>query len=149
MFNLISFACKIWSGPVLLSIWARPGQFFVSILSGSHWAGSYYHTVPESRSGRPDLLSGREGKVDRRWISIFWHFSKVDRKSREAWSHNGTELDVQSHRHARQVLWSLTRHSPYSKPIQRKPQKKRRGRRSCHLFCGCGRRPPPLYIGFE
>ena len=42
-------------------------------------------------------------------------------------SSNGEEQDVQSHRHARQVLWSLLRHSPYSKPI----------------YKGGGLRPPP------
>ena len=47
------------------------------------------------------------------------------------------------------VLWSPLRHSPYSKPIQRKPQKRWRGRRPRHLFCGCGQRPQSLYIGFE
>ena len=65
------------------------------------------------------------------------------------WSHNGTEHDVQSHRHARQVLWSQQRHSPYSKPIYKgggrwpPPQKRCRGLRPRHLFCGF------LCIGFE
>ena len=35
----------------------------------------------------------------------------------ETWSPNGQEHDVQSHRHARQVLWSLLRNSPYPNPI--------------------------------
>ena len=45
------------------------------------------------------------------------------------WSNTGEEHDVQSYRHARQVLWWLLRYSPYSKPIQRKPQKRWHGRR--------------------
>ena len=39
------------------------------------------------------------------------------------------EHDVQSHRHARQVLWRLLRYSFCSKPIQRKTKKRWRGRR--------------------
>ena len=51
-----------------------------------------------------------------------WKKSTHCPNGKGTWSFNVEEYDVQSYRHARQVLWTQLRQSPYSKPLQRKPQ---------------------------
>ena len=50
----------------LMQIDARNEKVYKFIAEKRSSRLSMYHTVAESRSGRPDLLSGREGNVDRR-----------------------------------------------------------------------------------
>ena len=82
---------------------------------------------------------------------LFWVSYRVDPCRRASahgtngegsWSANDDEHEKQSHEHEIRVLRYLRRYSPYLKPQQQKgrplaaPQKRCRGLRPRHLFCG-------------
>ena len=96
--------------------------FQVERRSSDHWGACSFPNPPSS-------LGGRE--TPRPPLRASAHGTNGESTS----SHNGTEYDVQWHRHVRRVLGSQQRHSPCSKPIQRKPQKRWRSRRPLYISC--------------
>ena len=98
--------------------WALSKTYPTEAIEARIWIGP--SAVPEKSSS--EYIHHPQSQ----YVLRSWKKSAHCTNSKGTWRPNVEEYDVQSYRHARQVLWSQIRQSPYSKTIQRKPQNRYR-----------------------